>query len=189
MLIQISPSQCPPERGVTTSKSKNPYPSESCCAAVTTSPHFAGGGEGPATSGNRQLLYHTLSQLNRAFEPLPNSLSAPCSPVELGRINTQFCHAESRPKIFVSSVSSPANRKLASSPVSASGDKDARSSIAIRISSSQSRSSGVTVTRPSSSACSGPRATLACASSSADFAGSPSKRVLSRLRSFTSGSS
>ncbi len=71
----------------------------------------------------------------------------------------------SRPKTFVSSVSSPGKRKLASMPVSASGESDARSSIAMRTSSSQSRSSGANVTRPSSSASSGPSA-WPCRSSS-----------------------
>ena len=42
-------------------------------------------------------------------------------------------------------------------PVSASGESDARSSSAMRISSSQSMSSGATVTRPSASASSARR--------------------------------
>ena len=52
----------------------------------------------------------------------------------------------------VSMVSGPTKRWLASMPVSASGDSDARSSSMIRTSSSQSMSSGASVTRPSSSA-------------------------------------
>ena len=52
----------------------------------------------------------------------------------------------------VSIVSLPAKRSEASIAVSASGDWLARSSIARRISSAQSRSSGVIVTRPSSRA-------------------------------------
>ncbi len=103
----------------------------------------------------RRFTY-TLSHVKRAFDPVPNSLSAPCSPVELGRMNTQFCHADSRPNTFVSSVSSPGKRRLASRPVSASGDRLTRSSMATRTSSSQSRSSGATVTRPSRRASPGP---------------------------------
>src|SRR5437899_4627181 len=64
----------------------------------------------------------------------------------------QFCQADKRPKIRVSGVSFGPNRKLASRPVSASGDCAARDSIAWRISSSQSRSSGAAVTRPASRA-------------------------------------
>ena len=55
-------------------------------------------------------------------------------------------------KILVSIVSGPANRRLASIAVSASGEKLARSSRNRRISSSQSRSSSARVTRPSASA-------------------------------------
>src|SRR6478609_7624979 len=81
-------------------------------------------------------FHHTRSQSNFGLDPLPKSFSAPFSPVALGRTNTQFCHAESRPKIFVSVVSGPGKRKLASMPVSASGERLARSSMAIRNSSS-----------------------------------------------------
>ena len=77
----------------------------------------------------------------------------------------QFCHADRRPKMRVSIVSAPPKRRFASRPVSASGDRLARSSSAMRISSAQSRSSGVAVTRPSASrrprdraACRSPRA-------------------------------
>jgi hypothetical protein len=41
---------------------------------------------------------------------VPNRRSAPSGPDALGRLNIQFCQADSRPKIFVSSVSGPANR-------------------------------------------------------------------------------
>src|SRR5208337_1456123 len=133
--------------------------------------------------------HYTLSQSNRAFEPDPNNLSAPCSPVELGRINTQFCHAERRPKILVSSDSSPGKRRLASNPISASGDRLARSSMATRTSSSQSRSSGATVISPRSSACSGPSGLPCCCRRSASLPASPLKRVSRRLRPLTSGSS
>ena len=59
-------------------------------------------------------------------------MSAPRSPTALGRWKIQFCHAERRPKIFVSIVSGLAKRRLDSIPVSASGEKEARSSSAIR---------------------------------------------------------
>src|SRR5256885_561935 len=95
---------------------------------------------------------HTRSQLNLAFAPLPYTFSAPCSPTALGRVKIQFCQAESLPKMRVSMVSLPEKRRFASMPVSASGERLARSSIAMRTSSSQSRSSGVKVTKPSSEA-------------------------------------
>ena len=69
-----------------------------------------------------------------------------------GRRKIQFCHAVSRPKIFVCGGLGPAKRKLASIPVSASGEREVRPSIASRISSSQSRLSGAAVIRPASSA-------------------------------------
>src|SRR5437773_1582482 len=95
---------------------------------------------------------HTRSQLNLALAPLPYTFSAPCSPTALGRVKIQFCQAESLPKMRVSMVSLPEKRRFASMPVSASGERLARSSIAMRTSSSQSRSSGVKVTKPSSEA-------------------------------------
>src|SRR2546427_4072644 len=91
---------------------------------------------------------HTRSQLNLAFAPLPYTFSAPCSPTAFGRMKIQFCQALSLPKMRVSMVSLPEKRRFASMPVSASGERLARSSIAMRTSSSQSRSSGGTVTRP-----------------------------------------
>src|SRR6266850_74712 len=91
---------------------------------------------------------HTRSQLNLAFAPLPYTFSAPCSPTALGRTKIQFCQAESLPKMRVSMLSLPEKRRFASMPVRASGERLARSSIAMRTSSSQSRSSGVNVTRP-----------------------------------------
>src|SRR5882724_670666 len=114
-------------------------------------------------------FHYTRSRSNFAFDPLPKSFSAPCSPVALGRMKIQFCQAESRPKIFVSVVSAPGKRRLASIPVSASGERLARSSIARRSSSSQSRSSGATVTRPSSMASSARSAAPAFARSFASF--------------------
>src|SRR5712691_9330687 len=92
---------------------------------------------------------HTRSQLNLVFAPLPYTFSAPCSPTAFGRIKIQFCQALSLPKMRVSVVSLPEKRRFASMPVRASGERLARSSIAMRTSSSQSRSSGVKVTRPS----------------------------------------
>jgi hypothetical protein len=59
----------------------------------------------------------------------------------VGRWKIQFCQAVRRPKMRVSMVSGPAKRRLASSPVRASGEKLARSSWKMRISSSQSMSS------------------------------------------------
>src|ERR1019366_4025771 len=131
---------------------------------------------------------HTLSQLKRAFDPVPNSLSAPCSPVEFGRMNTQFCHAGRRPNTLVSVVSAPGKRRLASMPVSASGESAARSSTAIRISSSQSRSSGAKVTRPSSRASLGPSSLPLASTAPAMDRALPLKRVSSRPRALTAGS-
>ena len=71
----------------------------------------------------------------------PYFVSAPCGPTAFGRWKIQFCHAERRAKIFDSIVSGPAKRSDASMPVSASGEMLARSSIAMRTSSSQSISS------------------------------------------------
>src|SRR5688572_13067639 len=78
----------------------------------------------------------------------PYMVRAPRGPTALGRWKIQFCQADRRPKILVSSVSGPAKRKEASMPVSASGEKAARASIAIRTSSSQSMSSGAEKMRP-----------------------------------------
>ncbi len=93
-------------------------------------------------------------QLNLALLPVPNTFSAPDSPVAFGRMKIQFCHADRRPKMRVSIVSATPKRRFASMPVNASGDRLARSSSAMRISSAQSRSSGAAVTRPSASAAS-----------------------------------
>ena len=49
-----------------------------------------------------------------------------------GRMKIQFCHAVSRPKTRVCIVSGPAKRRLASMPVSASGERLARSSMFCR---------------------------------------------------------
>src|SRR5579859_3757546 len=132
---------------------------------------------------------HTLSKLNCALEPVPKTLSAPRSPVAFGRTNTQFCQADNRPKTLVHTVSAPAKRRLASSPVKASGDRLARSSSARRISSSQSRSSGASVTRPAANAGSAVSGLPSSASSFAILAGSPRNRVASRLMPLTIGSS
>ena len=71
-------------------------------------------------------------------------------PTALGRMKIQFCQAESRPKMRDSMVSCPPKRRLASRPVIASGERARRLSIASRISSFQSNSSGVKVTSPNS---------------------------------------
>jgi len=49
----------------------------------------------------------------------------------LGRTKIQFCQAESLPKMRVSMLSLPGKRRFASMAVSASGERLARSSIAI----------------------------------------------------------
>ena len=72
-------------------------------------------------------------------------------PTALGRWKIQFCHAESRAKILLSSVSGPPKRSErlhAGERVRARSA--ARSSMAMRTSSSQSMSSGVNVTSPAS---------------------------------------
>src|SRR6266480_1281090 len=127
--------------------------------------------DSPRTPDSNPFI-HTLSQLNFTGAPVPYTLSAPLAPTAFGRMNIQFCQAESRPKIRVSSVSPGPKRRFASSPVSASGDCAARDSMAWRISSSQSRSSGAAVTRPASSASRAesffpisPRSASICASS------------------------
>ena len=83
-----------------------------------------------------------------------SACSAPSSPTALGRWKIQFCQAVRRAKIFDSIVSGPPKRRLASRPVSPSGEKLARSSRKTRTSSSQSMSSSAKVTRPSRSAAS-----------------------------------
>src|ERR1700686_963654 len=85
---------------------------------------------------------YTRSQLKRALLPVPNTFSAPDSPTAFGRTKIQVCHFERRPKTHVAIVSATPKRRFASKPVSASGDRLARSSRAIRIFSAQSRSSG-----------------------------------------------
>src|SRR5271167_990468 len=108
---------------------------------------------------NAILIVHghqTLSQSKRDFLPVPKSFSAPFSPVEFGRMNTQFCQAERRPNTLVSMLSAPGKRRLASIPVRASGERLQRSSMAMRNSSSQSRSSEATVIKPASSASAAP---------------------------------
>ena len=90
-----------------------------------------------------------------ACVPLPKSLSAPCSPIGVGADEDPVLPGRQPAEDLASPcVSGPAKRRLASMPVSASGDRLARSSMARRISSSQSSSSGATVTRPSVSAAS-----------------------------------
>ena len=97
-----------------------------------------------------------------SLDPLPVELRLRPGPENLQRAliadgvgpieNPVLPCADSRPKMRVSMVSAPAKRRFASMPVSASGDRLARSSMAMRTSSAQSMSSGAKVTRPSSSA-------------------------------------
>src|SRR5262249_18337828 len=86
--------------------------------------------------------HYTLLRSNSLRRPVPYTSSAPFGPTALPRWKIQFCQAESRPKILLSSVSGPPNLIEASMPVRASGENAARSSIAMRTSSSQSMSSG-----------------------------------------------
>src|SRR6266571_4714903 len=55
----------------------------------------------------QRLCHYVLLQSKRGRSGLPYKLSAPVSPVALGRMKIQFCQAESRPKILVASVSGP----------------------------------------------------------------------------------
>src|SRR5204863_7679108 len=97
--------------------------------------------EREAGSGTLEAIYVLLkSNSGRVCEPY--DVSAPFSPTAFGRWKIQFCQAVRRPKIFVSMVSGPANRRFASMPVSASGENAALPSMASRTSSSQSSSSG-----------------------------------------------
>src|SRR5262249_3090494 len=96
--------------------------------------------------------HHTLLRSNSLRRPVPYTSSAPLGPTAFARWKIQFCHAERRPQLLLSMVSGPPNRIDASMPVSASGEKAARSSSAMRTSSSQSMSSGVNVTSPASAA-------------------------------------
>src|SRR2546425_9668901 len=96
--------------------------------------------------------HHTLLRSKWLRSPVPYTWSAPFGPTAFGRWKIQFCQAERRPKILVSSVSGPPKRSEASIPVSASGENAARASSACRTSSSQSMSSGVNVTSPAAAA-------------------------------------
>src|SRR5215813_13872596 len=98
---------------------------------------------------------YTRSQSNLARLPVPYTFRAPVGPTALGRTKIQFCHAESRPKMREAMVSVGAKRRFASRPISASGERARRLSIASLISSFQSSSSGAKVTKPSSAACRG----------------------------------
>src|SRR5882762_5100543 len=140
--------------------------------------------------GNPVLIirfHHTRSRSNFGFEPLPNNFKAPCSPVAFGRTKIQFCQAESLPNILVSKVSAPGKRRLASIPVNASGERLARSSIARRISSSQSKSSGATVINPSVSASPAANCFPISFFRGASLSSSPLNRVAILDRPFTIG--
>ena len=92
--------------------------------------------------------FYTLLLSNLALLPDPNNFNAPLSLDALGLLNIQFCHADNLPKILVSHDSFPGNLKFASNPVNASGENVVLSSMLNLISSSQSRSSGITVIKP-----------------------------------------
>src|SRR6266478_4670516 len=131
--------------------------------------------------------HHTLLRSNSLRWPVPYTTSAPFGPTAFWRWKIQFCHADSRPKILLSSVSGPPNRSDASRPVSASGEKAARSSSAIRTSSSQSISSGVKVTRPASAAAAASRSSPTRARSFSTRPGSERCRLARRARPFGIG--
>src|SRR5262249_29126854 len=126
---------------------------------------------------------HVRLQSNSGRSGRPYIVSAPRSPTALGRWKIQFCQAESRAKILVSSVSGPAKRRFASIPVSASGERLTRSSIARRTSSSQSIASGVNVTSPRFVATRASRSSVTFASS-VTRSGVARKRVARRERPF-----
>src|SRR2546428_3603803 len=131
--------------------------------------------------------HHTLLRSNSLRWPVPYTTSAPFGPTAFGRWKIQFCHADSRPKILLSSVSGPPNRSDASRPLSASGEKAARSSSAIRTSSSQSISSGVKVTRPASAAALASRSSPTRARSFSIRPASEKCRLARRARPFGIG--
>src|SRR5882724_4833565 len=131
--------------------------------------------------------HQTLLRSNAARSPVPYTLRAPPAPTAFGRWKIQFCHAERRAKILLSRVSGPPNRSEASMPVSASGENAARSSSAMRTSSSQSMSSGAKVTRPASSAAAASRSWPSRPLRSSARAGSSRKRLASRPRPLTMG--
>src|SRR5262249_42163803 len=79
--------------------------------------------------GNLLVKLHQVlrgSKLGRSG--FPYKVSAPFSPTALGRWKIQFCQAERRLKILLSHPSEPGKRRLASMPVSASGERLSRSS-------------------------------------------------------------
>ena len=128
-------------------------------SAATTRGPAAGGGRrrgrrcwGSWRRGRRRSFLTPSFGRRSDATPVPKRCSAPSGPTAFGRWKIQFCQAVSRAKILVSIVSGPTKRRLASMPVSASGEKLARSSRERRTSSSQSRSSGAKVTRPAASA-------------------------------------
>src|SRR5712692_7505624 len=129
----------------------------------------------------------TLSRSNFAFAPVPYTFSAPCSPTALGRLKIQFCQALSLPKIRVCMLSLPGKRRLASRPVSASGDRLVRSSSAMRTSSSQSSSSGVKVTSPRAAASVAASFSPARARADSTGAASPQKRAWRRVSPLAAG--
>src|SRR5215510_6696536 len=131
--------------------------------------------------------HHTLLRSNSLRRPVPYTSSAPLGPTAFARWKIQFCHAERRPNILLSMVSGPPNRIDASMPVSASGEKAARSSSAMRTSSSQSMSSGVNVTSPAAAAAAASRSSPIRARSLSTRAGSARKRLARRVSPLTMG--
>src|SRR5215472_2516728 len=124
--------------------------------------------------------HHTLLRSKSLRSPVPYTCNAPFGPTAFGRWKIQFCQAERRPKILVSSVSGPPKRSEASMPVSASGENAARASSACRTSSSQSMSSGVNVTSPASAAAAALRSWPTRPLRSSTRPGSARKRLASR---------
>src|SRR5215467_2385463 len=131
--------------------------------------------------------HYTLLRSNSLRRPVPYTSSAPLGPTALPRWKIQFCQAESRPKILLSSVSGPPNRIEASMPVRASGENAARSSIAMRTSSSQSMSSGVKVTSPASAAAAASSSSPIRPRSLSVRPGSARNRLVSRVSPLTMG--
>src|SRR5215470_7085221 len=131
--------------------------------------------------------HHTLLRSNSLRRPVPYTSRAPLGPTALPRWKIQFCQAESRPKILLSSVSGPPNRIEASMPVRASGENAARSSIAMRTSSSQSMSSGVKVTSPASDAAAASSSSPIRPRSLSVRPGSARNRLASRVSPLTMG--
>ncbi len=79
-------------------------------AAVVGEPDVVGDSCVDVDGRERSAHDQTRFMSKSGREPVPKRCNAPSGPTALGRWNTQFCHAVSRPKIFVSIVSGPTNR-------------------------------------------------------------------------------